>query len=454
MLGQRANGIIDTLQQIASGGQTGIQPHQSPTLAGQAPYNTGLSLETKAALDEKARMAGIQNPAFYSTRNVTPYQPQQVPQSTPTPEVGSALAKPTMPPEVQEKAQVAEAVARKAAANPEAAADPTFAEKVKGYFGNEENMLKLAMAFNTMRMEPDPSIAAYAADRLKTLQSTKATQGTVQKLEAMGTPAARKAAEYIKSTGDVKGGLKIFSDYGSVVQGTGAELASKYGVQGLDPEKPYNLDVNTGKVTGIGSGGTEVTVAPTIGGGDAFVEGANKALVSRFDEYAQTGQAAGRNVTRLQRLEFLLQETPQGFMGAATKIAGDMGIELEGADNLQAALGIINSLVPEQRPAGSGPMSDADLNLFKESLPRLINTPEGNRKILETLRQMVDYDVQRGIIADQALMQEISPQEARDRINALNDPLAWLKAGEVGTGDGAGNALKYKRDANGLLVRM
>lgn len=168
MLGQRANSIIDTLQQIASGGQTGIQPQQSPTLAGQTPYNTGLSLETKAALDEKARMAGIQNPAFYSTRNVTPYQPQRAPQ-----EVGSALAKPTMPPEVQEKAQVAEAVARKAAANPEAAADPTFAEKVKGYFGNEENMLRLAMAFNTMRMEPDQQLGAYLGARLGKIQESK-----------------------------------------------------------------------------------------------------------------------------------------------------------------------------------------------------------------------------------------------------------------------------------------
>ena len=169
MLGQRANGIIDTLQQIASGGQTGIQPQQSPTYPSQQinPQAGSMMLES-AAINNPFRMQS--DPAG----SMTPAGDRMMAQMQSSPaQLGSALAKPTMPPEVQEKAQVAEAVARKAAANPEAAADPTFAEKVKGYFGNEENMLRLAMAFNTMRMEPDQQLGAYLGARLGKIQESK-----------------------------------------------------------------------------------------------------------------------------------------------------------------------------------------------------------------------------------------------------------------------------------------
>lgn len=170
MLGQRANSIIDTLQQIASGGQTGIQPQQSPTSLLPAPANRMGQVLESAAIGNPFRNQG--QPAG----SIVPAMERQNVQemySSPA-QVGSALAKPTMPPEVEEKAVVADAIVRKAAADPEAAvADPTFGEKVKGFFGNEENMLRLAMAFNTMRMEPDPNIATFAADRLKTLQATR-----------------------------------------------------------------------------------------------------------------------------------------------------------------------------------------------------------------------------------------------------------------------------------------
>jgi hypothetical protein len=55
--------------------------------------------------------------------------------------------------------------------------DPGFMDKVKNYFGDEGNMLRLAMAFNTMRMNPDQQLAAYAAKRLETIQKGKLAEG-------------------------------------------------------------------------------------------------------------------------------------------------------------------------------------------------------------------------------------------------------------------------------------
>jgi hypothetical protein len=62
--------------------------------------------------------------------------------------------------------------------------------KVKDYFGDEGNMLRLAMAFNTMRLNPDQQLAAYAAKRLETLQKGKVAVGgaraIAQQLYKMG----------------------------------------------------------------------------------------------------------------------------------------------------------------------------------------------------------------------------------------------------------------------------
>ena len=55
--------------------------------------------------------------------------------------------------------------------------DPGFMDKVKNYFGDEGNMLRLAMAFNTMRLNPDQQLAAYAAKRLETIQKGKLAEG-------------------------------------------------------------------------------------------------------------------------------------------------------------------------------------------------------------------------------------------------------------------------------------
>ena len=68
-------------------------------------------------------------------------------------------------------------------------------------------------------------------------------------------------------------------------------------------------------------------------------------------------------------------------------------------------------------------MSDADLALFRKSLPRLINQPGGNQKIIDTLVGVAQYDQQIGQIAQQALDGIISPQEAARRINSVPNPL-------------------------------
>jgi hypothetical protein len=78
-------------------------------------------------------------------------------------------------------------------------------------------------------------------------------------------------------------------------------------------------------------------------------------------------------------------------------------------------------------------MSDKDLELFKASLPRLINQPGGNAQILSVMRGMAEYTASQARIAEQVVTGAMSREEGVRRLMALPNPLA-------GTGDQAAPA--------------
>ena len=141
------------------------------------------------------------------------------------------------------------------------------------------------------------------------------------------------------------------------------------------------------------TGGVTVNNIPAADAGtNSFFRGLADAERGNYETMLTNGQNAGRTLAQLDQLEGLLANTPQGFEAAATAAAGNFGIDLGNATGVQAAEALINQMVPAQRPPGSGPMSDADLELFKRSVPRLINQPGGNEMIIQTMRDINTYD--------------------------------------------------------------
>ena len=69
-------------------------------------------------------------------------------------------------------------------------------------------------------------------------------------------------------------------------------------------------------------------------------------------------------------------------------------------------------------------MSDADLALFQQSLPRLINTAEGNKLILSTMRKIAQYDLEQGRIAQNVISGRMSRDEAYTALQGLSNPLS------------------------------
>lgn len=186
---------------------------------------------------------------------------------------------------------------------------------------------------------------------------------------------------------------------------------------GLQPGTPaYQQFMMTG-----GDKGTNITV--NTGEGDKFYENLDKKNAETFSALSEAGVSGRSKMAQIDRLDELLTRAPQGASAMLKQAAGEYGINTEGLSDIQAAQALINELVPQQRQPGSGPMSDADLALFKQSLPRLINQPDGNRLILDTMRNITRYQVQMGDIADLVADREISPAEGRKMIRELANPL-------------------------------
>lgn len=196
----------------------------------------------------------------------------------------------------------------------------------------------------------------------------------------------------------------------------------------------YNLAVQQGfdgsftdyKTALASAGRNQTTVNNNMGGG-VFDEAFAKGDAAALGAISESGMMAQRNMGRIDQLENLLANSPTGLAGAAKLAAGEFGINTDGLSEVQAAQALINSLVPEQRQPGSGPMSDADLALFKQSLPRIINQPDGNQTIINTMRAIAQYDAQGAAIVQSLRAGEIDRAQAFSALQSRQNPLAGFK---------------------------
>jgi len=166
--------------------------------------------------------------------------------------------------------------------------------------------------------------------------------------------------------------------------------------------------------------GTTVNVG---GKPSPFQEASEKKQAEVFSGLQESGTSAQRAAKDINKLDNLLSKVDTGGVAAFKQAAGNLGIKTEGLDNIQAAQAIINKLVPQQRPAGSGTMSDADLALYKESLPRLINQPGANKEIVRSMKEINKYLIKEGEIASAVLDGKITPAEGRKRLLELGNPV-------------------------------
>ncbi|MBD9592681.1 hypothetical protein IB270_07540 [Ensifer sp. ENS05] len=162
-----------------------------------------------------------------------------------------------------------------------------------------------------------------------------------------------------------------------------------------------------------------------VGGeGDKFYQKLDEKNAEALAALSDAGMQARARMGQINRLEGLFANVPQGIEGGFKKLAGDWGVAIgEGTSDIQAASALLEKMVPEQRAPGSGPMSDADIRMFRASLPRVLNQPGGNELIFQTMRGIAEYEQQMGAIADDVADRAITPAEGRRKIRELKNPL-------------------------------
>lgn len=191
----------------------------------------------------------------------------------------------------------------------------------------------------------------------------------------------------------------------------------------------------------VSSGGTTII---DMGEGDRGEF--DKADAKVLSSVSEVGMLAQRSLSQIDRLESLLGASPSGAVGQMQLLAGNFGIRSEGLDDLQAATALINTLIPQQRQPGSGPMSDADLDLFKQSLPRIINSPNGNATILQTMRGIAQYDAMGANIVQQFRSGDLTQPQAFAALQARKDPFAQVRQNMQSGAGGAGGGSVLSAD--------
>jgi len=230
----------------------------------------------------------------------------------------------------------------------------------------------------------------------------------------------------------------------------------------LSPMGQLVADLNAGKITQeqFETASTKTpttTITNVLGEAEGtFAKEFSKKEAARISNEIDLGISARRTSAQIEDLEQILSEVQTGAGTSVKTYLGRFGIATEGLDLIQAAEAAINRLVPEQRAPGSGTMSDADLALFKRSLPSLINQPGGNQRIINTLRKMNEHDIALGVIAskvadyaltpkeDRAALEEagliLSPSAGRNASLELSDPLSEIRS-VIGGGVTSGNTV-------------
>lgn len=291
-----------------------------------------------------------------------------------------------------------------------------FGERLREGWRSGDLMDNLALAFNTMRMNPDQNIAQIVGKRQEQRGQQRTINRTAQWLMMQGREDLAQAM--------LSGALDPKS--AAALALTPPEDARTALMKNYEYARDQGFEGSLQDFMKAGGGGGSVTTIDMSGGGkfeEQFARGDAERLGAIYD----AGLTATRNMGRIDQLEALLNSAPQGGMGAIKAAAGEFGINTEGLSDIQAAQALINSLVPEQRQPGSGPMSDADLALFKQSLPRIINQPGGNQIILQTMRAIARYDAEAAGIVQMLRANEIDRPTAFRMLQERQNPLAEFK---------------------------
>ena len=273
----------------------------------------------------------------------------------------------------------------------------TFGQRLKRDFQSGELMDRIALAANTLRMDPDPNLAQMVQARQEQRAGKETANRTAQWLMSQGREDLAQAL----MTGAIDPKTAVATAMTPAAD-TRTAMVQNYEYflsQGKTPEEALAL-----ARSGAGGSVTNVNMADESQG--ALNKELAKAEGAVIATYLKQGPIASGAMQDLTLLGEVLQFAPQD------PISGRFAEYFPGVSSAGAAAqSIIKRVAPTLRAEGSGATSDIEYAGMLNSLPSLQNYPQANTAILEMMKAKAAIDIERSqIVRDFAN----SPQTTED----------------------------------------
>lgn len=288
VLGNRATGIMDYIERM---GSQFIPANISP--APDTPLQREMNRPyTQMSQGGQGMITTKPSGQMSMASPVTP--PRMISEMT-IPDMGGSGV--SMTPEMMKKAEAASKVVERIQQQPELEQNPSFRKMASDFFGNRENMLRMALAFNTMRLQPDQGLAGAIGSELKDIRETR-----------QATSLANRTAEYFE---------KVDPKIAAAIRG------------GLSPKDAIALYREEGRVVG------KMIVNPRTG--DVIYDGTGEGseLPAAFRTLQERAKAAGLTPGTPQYTQFMINGG-QKTKGLAISVDKDGNIQIsEGGETIQ-----------------------------------------------------------------------------------------------------------------------
>jgi hypothetical protein len=154
---------------------------------------------------------------------------------------------------------------------------------------------------------------------------------------------------------------------------------------------------------------------------EEFDRTAAREQAQNFAEMSKGIADGNRMLSNLRVLETMAADLPSGILGFFSEQGARLGIGSQ-TPQYEVARALLNQLIPGQRQGMPGAVSDRDVQMFRDSLPRLMSSPEGRQMTIDTLKAVAEDQVVRGRIARDALNGRVPRREAEGIMDELPSP--------------------------------
>jgi hypothetical protein len=312
----------------------------------------------------------------------------------------------------------AQFVARKAGVDPDAPVDmndPAVRQRIVGAMAEFENGRPVQAASNDPSALPASSQPAQGYAIPGQAQQSGISPRAIQLMRMMSMPG-------ISANEREMGGKLLAAE---LDQSKLPDAVKQYVfAKSQDPSIGSFTDWTRGNKA---AGKTEVNVDTQ--GQNAFAKEGGQVIAKRFAKLSEEGDTATQDLALVGQLRDIGARIKTGGTAAVQGTLANYGIKIgDNVGEVEAYNSIIDKLTPSQRVPGSGATSDYEGRMFKNALPRLINTPQGNEIISNTMAGLAQSKIDRARIAEAALAGDITPSEAMKQLRALPSPYENFKA--------------------------